>query len=180
MNDYNLTLDDLSLTEKSEQCVLNAYPDPASPLAKTLIQQGKWQGVLRGNPIDASLLALSGAPWTIGWGHTGSAVHYGLAWTQAQADTQLLADMASAQTTVRSAVKVSITFNEFVALCDFVFNVGAAAFVGSTLLRKLNSGDTSEAGQEFARWNIAGGIVLRGLVTRRANEAALFATPDAA
>ena len=40
---------------------------------------------------------LTGAePWTIGYGHTGPEVHEGLAWTPAQAETALIADIARA------------------------------------------------------------------------------------
>lgn len=36
-----------------------------------------------------------GAPWTIGWGHTGPDVVQGLVWNQARADAQLLMDLAA-------------------------------------------------------------------------------------
>jgi lysozyme len=149
-----LTQDDLSLTKASENCRLIAYPDPASPLA-------------RGT-------GASGDPWTIGWGHTGPEVHRGLQWTQAQADAQLLADMARVQAHVRSVVKVQLTQDEFAALCDFVFNIGNSAFDTSTLLAKLNAYDLEGAIAEFARWNKAGGVVLNGLIKRRDGEKALF------
>lgn len=149
-----LTQDDLSLTKASENCRLTAYPDPASPLA-------------RGT-------GASGAPWTIGWGHTGPEVHQGLQWTQAQADAQLLADMARVEANVRSVVKVPLTQDEFAALCDFTFNIGCSAFDTSTLLAKLNAYDLEGAIAEFTRWNKAGGVVLNGLIKRRDGEKALF------
>ncbi len=37
-----------------------------------------------------------GAPWTIGYGHTGPEVHARLAWTPAEAETALIADIARA------------------------------------------------------------------------------------
>jgi lysozyme len=154
MNDYELTLDDLTLTKASENCKLIAYPDPASPLA-------------RGT-------GASGAPWTIGWGHTGPEVHQGLVWTQAQADAQLLADMARAEANVRAFVKVPLSREEFIALCDFAFNIGNQAFDTSTLLAKLNRYDLEGAIAEFAKWNKAGGRVLNGLIRRRDGEKALF------
>lgn len=36
-----------------------------------------------------------GAPWTIGYGHTGPEVHQGLVWTPEQAEAALLADVAA-------------------------------------------------------------------------------------
>lgn len=170
----SLTIDDLTITKNAESCVLCAYPDPASPLARKLQSMGRWQKTLAGAPIEADLLKLSGAPWTIGWGHTGPEVHYGLKWNREQCDEQLLKDMKRSEINVREEVKIELTKEEYVALCDFDFNVGNQAFDTSTLLRKLNVGDIEGAIAEFSRWNKAGGQVLAGLVKRRDAEAALF------
>lgn len=174
-DDLVLTLDDLTLTKNAESCVRRAYPDPASPLARRLQALGQWQKVLAGGPIAPQLLDLSGAPWTIGWGHTGPEVRYGLEWTQDQCDLQLLADMRRSEANVREEVKIRLTREEFIALCDLDFNIGNAAFDTSTLLKKLNAGDIEGAIAEFARWNKAGGKVLAGLVKRREAERLLFA-----
>jgi lysozyme len=146
MNDYELTIDDLTLTKDSESCRLTAYPDPGT----------------------------GGAPITIGWGHTGPEVHLGLVWTQEQADAQLVKDMQRAEANVRQYVTHPITKEQFIALCDLAFNIGNTAFDTSTLLRKLNAFDVDGAIAEFARWNRGGGRVLQGLVKRRDGEKALF------
>lgn len=44
----------------------------------------------------------------------------------------------------------------------------------STLLRKLNAGDTASAAEQFSRWVHASGKVLSGLVKGRAAERAMF------
>lgn len=173
-DDLTLTLDDLTITKDSESCVRRAYPDPASPLARKLQALGQWQKVLAGALIALPLSALSGAPWTIGWGHTGPEVHYCLEWTQEQCDAQLLADMRKSEANVREEVKIPLTREEFIALCDLDFNIGNAAFDTSTLLKKLNAGDIDGAIAEFAKWNKAGGKVLAGLVKRRGAERVLF------
>lgn len=80
---------------------------------------------------------------------------------------------------VAAAVTVPLTQNQFDALTSFSFNVGEGAFRKSTLLRKLNAGDYAGAAAEFPKWNKAGGKVLKGLVRRRAEEAALFRRLDA-
>jgi lysozyme len=116
----------------------------------------------------------SAGVWTIGWGHTGPEVHEGLVWTQAQADAQLLKDMALAEANVRAVVQIPLTKDEFIALCDLAFNIGTGNLDGSTLLRLLNAGDIDGAIAQFSVWNEAGGRVLAGLVKRRAAEAALF------
>lgn len=117
--------------------------------------------------------------WTIGYGHTGSDVVQGLTITEEQASILLAADVAWAVTCVNKAVKAAINQNQFDALVDFTFNLGCAAFSGSTLLRKLNAGDLAGAAAEFRRWNKAGGRVLAGLTKRRQAETDLFNTPVA-
>ena len=44
----------------------------------------------------------------------------------------------------------------------------------ATLTKKHKAGDFEGASTEFARWNKAGGRVLKGLVRRRAAEARLY------
>jgi lysozyme len=154
--------------------VLHAYPDPKSPLAKELQRRGLWQNTLKTGVIPPGLLILSGAPWTIGVGHTGPEVKYGLVWTQDQADAQLFADVAGAVSAVNRLVKVTLTQGEFDALVDFVFNLGAGAFAGSTMLRLLNTNDHKGAANEFQKWDMAGGEHVAGLLRRRIAEAAEF------
>ena len=114
-----------------------------------------------------------GAPWTIGWGATGPGIGPGTVWSQAQCDARLEADL------VRYAAEVAETLGgapttqaQFDALVSFHYNSGAIA--RATLTRKHVAGDYAGAAAEFARWNRAGGRVMRGLVRRRAAEAALY------
>lgn len=60
------------------------------------------------------------------------------------------------------------------ALADFAYNLGTTRLKGSTLRRKINAGDIPGARAELAKWTHGGGRVLRGLVVRRAAEAALL------
>lgn len=115
-----------------------------------------------------------GAPWTIGVGHTHD-VQEGDTCSVDGAMAFLREDCAAAESAVNRLVKVPITQDQFDALVDFVFNVGEGNFAGSTLLRLLNAGDYTGADRQFARWNLAAGRILPGLVTRRADEATLFA-----
>ena len=55
---------------------------------------------------------------------------------------------------------------------SFHYNTGAIA--RATLTAKHKDGDYRGAAAEFARWNRAGGRVLRGLQRRRAAETALY------
>lgn len=111
---------------------------------------------------------------TIGWGHTRG-VRLGDTCTQAQADAWLLEDIQEAVAAVNRLVSVALTQHQFDALVDFTFNAGEGNFASSTMLRKLNAGDSAGAEAEFSRWDMCGGAHLAGLARRRAAEAAMFA-----
>lgn len=113
---------------------------------------------------------------TIGYGHTGSDVREGQTLSEQEAVQLLMDDVRFAEVAVKAYVNVPISQNQYDALVDFTFNCGVGALRSSTLLKKLNAGDYIGAGQEFQRWNKAGGKVLPGLTKRRASEAALFGT----
>jgi lysozyme len=143
------------LIEGSEGCALKAYPCP------------------------------SGIP-TIGYGHT-SGVRLGMTCTPAQASAWLCEDVHFAEGLVRAHVTSPLTQSQCDALVSIIFNVGPGAKgvkdgiitlksgVPSTLLRKLNAGDSTGAATEFPKWcHGAGSTLLAGLVTRRARERALF------
>jgi lysozyme len=164
----------MSLTENAETLVLFAYPDPGSSLGKALQARGLWQRVLTGGAIPLELGSLGGAPWTGGWGHTGPDVRPGMVITREMAVDWLRADVRGAEAVVKRDVTVALNQEEYDALVDLVFNIGSGNFDTSTLLRKLNAGDTVGAIAEFARWNLAGGKVLAGLVKRREAERVLF------
>jgi lysozyme len=112
--------------------------------------------------------------WTIGYGHTGSGVAAGLTITQEQAIALLMSDVAASSAYVNQAVLVELQQDEFDALVDFVFNLGRAAFAGSTLLKELNAGQFDAAAAQFDLWDHAGGQVVAGLLRRRQLEEALF------
>lgn len=59
------------------------------------------------------------------------------------------------------------------ALVQWAYNVGVPAACKSTLVKKLNAGNTEGACNELSKWTKAKGRVLPGLVTRRAHEKAL-------
>jgi lysozyme len=112
--------------------------------------------------------------WTIGYGHTGPSVHGGLTIVEDQADQLLASDIAASVTCVNAAVSAEINQNQFDALVDFVFNLGCAALLGSTLLRDINAGNFADAAQQFLLWDHAGGVVIPGLLRRRQAESGLF------
>lgn len=109
---------------------------------------------------------------TICYGHTATA-KIGQSRTPGQCKEQLSKDLLIAIEDVESRVKVPLTVERRAALVSFVYNVGGTKFGGSTLLKKLNSGDTAGACAELSKWVYAGGVKLNGLVSRRAEERAL-------
>lgn len=111
-------------------------------------------------------------------GHTRTARRedVGKPLTAAVCERLLQEDTQDAQKAVGRLVTHPVTQAQYDALVSFVFNVGETQFRNSTLLRRLNAGDCLGAVREFTRWNKARGQVLPGLVTRRADEAALFAS----
>lgn len=112
---------------------------------------------------------------TIGVGHT-LGVKMSDRITQDQADEFLRADMEDAESAVNRYVTVPLNQGQFDALCSFVFNLGAGAFKGSTLLKLLNARKYDEAADQILVWNRAGGRVLPGLVKRRTSERMMFLT----
>jgi len=116
-----------------------------------------------------------GAPWTVGYGHTGPEVRPGMTITKREAEEMLALDLKEAAQDVRRLTKESETSQQqFDALVSFQFNTGKLH--GSTLLRKHRDGDRDATVREFHRWIYASGRKLPGLIRRRAAEAALYAS----
>ena len=116
--------------------------------------------------------------WTIGYGWTqpvdGKPVAKGMVITQQKANDLLKQGVVQYENGVNSLVKVQLNQNQFDALVDFAYNLGVNALKGSTLLRKINTGDYAGAANEFTKWNKAGGKELVGLTRRREAEKSLF------
>lgn len=110
---------------------------------------------------------------TIGWGHT-SGVQPGMKITRTQAEDWFRADLGVAEGVVRLFVKVPLAQHEYDALVSFIFNVGGGNFGKSTMRTCLNELRYEDAADEFPKWRLAGGKVMRGLVRRRAAEKLIF------
>lgn len=112
---------------------------------------------------------------TIGYGHllsreAGADLSRWRPITEAEAETLLQSDMASAAASVTRLVTVPLTDYQRAALIDFAFNCGAGNLAGSTLLKVINRGDYDAAPAEFLKWVYARGKKLPGLVRRREAE----------
>lgn len=94
--------------------------------------------------------------------------------TEPEAMNILITTLAQYVNAVNDYVHVPIHQCQFDALVDFAYNLGAGALKTSTLLTKLNQYDFQGAADEFPKWVHGGGVVLPGLVKRRAAEQDLF------
>lgn len=105
---------------------------------------------------------------TIGWGHYGADVYPGMTITQEQADNMLADDMGNYEAPV-NALNLGLNQNQFDALVSFCYNCGAGN------LRDLCLGRTiGQIAAAIPLYNKGGGVVLQGLVKRRAAELELF------
>ena len=148
----------LGLIKGFEGLHLSAYPDPASPLART----GKGLG----------------DPWTIGWGRT-KGVKRGDRCTLEQANAWLREDVEQAAQIVRDSVTVPLTAGEFAAYTSLAYNLG---YLPPSLRACLNGG-TTDKGKVMTPGSYADAILqlprncraqtrpMKGLYRRRLAEA---------
>jgi lysozyme len=94
--------------------------------------------------------------------------------TKEEVDGILRSDLARFERGVAQFCPVPFTQGMFDALVSFSFNVGLGTLQRSTLRQKLLRGDKAGAGEEFLKYCMAGGKVLKGLQNRRIDERAMF------
>lgn len=118
---------------------------------------------------------------TIGWGHRlQSGERFQQPISAAEAEHLLRRDLLAVGGWVGVSVRVPLTQSMMDALVCFVFNVGAGAFLKSTLLALVNVRDYRGAADEFLRWDQAKNPKtgqkerLTGLTRRRQAERELF------
>lgn len=128
--------------------------------------------------------------WTIGVGHVIDPNHARVplaerkalpipdGWnrtiTMGEVDDILKRDLATFERGVERFCPVPLTQGQFDALVSFSFNVGLGTLQRSTLRQKILRGDMEGAADEFLKYTIGGGKVLKGLVNRRNDERAMF------
>jgi lysozyme len=94
--------------------------------------------------------------------------------TMGEVDDILRDDLTRFERGVERYCPVTLTQGQFDALVSFSFNVGLGTLQRSTLRQKVLRGDMEGAADEFLKYTIGGGKVLKGLVTRRNDERAMF------
>lgn len=149
-SELELTDECVQLIERDEGCRLTAYPDPGT----------------------------GGAPWTIGYGHTGSDVHPGLTITQARAEELLEQDLEKFEAGVEGVAEFKdgsdASDRQFSAMVSLAYNIGLGNFTKSSVLRFHNAGQFPQAADAFLLWNKSGGRVMNGLVRRRHQEREMY------
>ena len=115
---------------------------------------------------DHAVIPVPGDVPTIGFGTT-QGVHLGDRTTPPQALHRALTDVQKYEGALKQCVKVPLSQNEYDVYVDLAYNIGPAAFCGSTLVMKLNKQDYTGACREILRWNKQGGKALPGLTARR-------------
>lgn len=111
---------------------------------------------------------------TIGYGHTGSDVYYGMKITEADAESLLLSDLARFERHVNSYDSAyGWTQNEFDAMVSFAFNVGNIDGLTYNGIRSK-----AMIADKMLSYCKTGGKKVAGLVTRRQKERELFLTVD--
>lgn len=118
----------------------------------------------------------AGGAWTVGYGHTGPDVHAGMRISESKARSYLAADLKVAASKVEAvvgrAVIDELSEGQWIALLSFAFNLGFNPRWQIATLLKARQFDAIPA--QIVRFDKVGKRVLRGLVRRRAAEAALW------
>ncbi|HEI6845509.1 TPA: lysozyme [Yersinia enterocolitica] len=110
-------------------------------------------------------------------GHTGKDIIPSKGYSDAECDALLHQDLIPVFVAIDRIVNVPMSDFRKAALASFGYNVGITAMTNSTMVKKLNRGDTSGACDELRRWIKAGGKVWKGLVNRREVERELCLMP---
>ena len=127
--------------------------------------------------LPEKISKLSAAPWTCGYGET-KGVGPDDFWTEAEASARLEVRYKEFEDSVLRACTAKPNANQLAAMTSLCYNIGPAGFKRSTVLKAHNRGDKQAAARAFGLWNKSGGKVYAGLTRRRAEESALYLTPD--
>lgn len=104
---------------------------------------------------------------TVCYGHTGSDIMLGKTYTEQECRRLLDKDLGHVAAQIDPYITRPIPETTRAALYTFAYNVGASSFKTSTLLRRLNMGDTQGACDQLRRWVYAGKVKWKGLMNRR-------------
>ena len=75
---------------------------------------------------------------------------------------------------VNLSILLPMTQNQFDAMVLLCYNIGTSGFAKSSVVKNFNAGLVQKAADSFSLWNKAGGVVSKGLISRRNKERGLF------
>lgn len=156
--------DGLNLIKKWEGLVLNAYPDPYSPLGSMCHNIGI---TLQDYKKIMSYPHYDGNPWTIGYGETLN-IKPGMTITEEQACKVLIYRTNILEDQIRPMRK-DFTDNQVSALVSMAYNLGAGIIKNLILLNNLQ-----DIPAKMLMYCHVHGKFVQGLKNRRKDEAALF------
>ncbi|MFH4522681.1 lysozyme [Vibrio alginolyticus] len=110
---------------------------------------------------------------TVCYGHTGPDIVLDKVYTEQECRALLDIDLKRIANQIDKHITVTPSVTQRAGLYSFAYNVGAGAFIRSTLLKKLNAGDFIGACDEMHRWVFAAGKKWKGLMNRREVEVAV-------
>lgn len=155
------------------------YTQAQEPTEPVLVKpQIAWyemvQGVKSFESFREEAYTCSGGKRTIGYGHTGEAVHKGI--ISKREATELLHDeLWETRQVVLSIVKVPLNDYQLAALTSFTYNCGRGALYQLVSQEgRLNDGNYDSVSQVMPMYRKAGGKIRKGLVKRRAFEVKLW------
>lgn len=109
--------------------------------------------------------------WTIGYGHTLD-VYPAQVITKAQALAYLASDLVHVENAINKYA-FKLNQNQFDAMVDLLFNTGTGVLSNFVALLKANPDDIAVT-NKISKYIYSKGIVIPGLVTRRAKDVALY------
>lgn len=137
-------------------------------MAAAVALVGTWEGVR-----TVAYKDIVGVP-TVCFGETRG-VKMGDRYTMDECRAMLGDALVEFETGMRKCLNApdGIPDKPYTAFLSLSYNIGTGAFCGSTVARRANAGDLKGACNAIPAWNKAGGKVVKGLVSRRAEERAI-------
>lgn len=106
-------------------------------------------------------------------GVTGAGVVKGKTYTPEECEIMTSDAVLKHALALRPCLPANLSPETGAAFISFGYNIGVGKFCGSGVSHKARAGDLPGACADLSKWIYAGGKVLPGLVTRRAEERAL-------
>lgn len=119
-------------------------------------------------------IATGGAPWTVGYGATGSDIDSNTKWTQEECDADLKRRISALLVAISRKLPRTLPDDAMVSLVSLAYNIGLPRLLNSTLMKYVVSGRYLDAAIEFQKWCLAAGKPLHILKARRSREMRLF------